>query len=92
VLRSRLFEGSIMPQSQRPSSVVPFAAIERTACPKCKVPMMLAGIEPARAGVGLHTFECAICDHVLKVLAAYEDPMTSRSLGRSLQGDLHAPT
>jgi hypothetical protein len=86
VLRSRLFEGSIMPQSQ---SVIPFVAIERPACPKCKAPMMLASIEPARPGVDLHTFECAICNHVLKTLAAYEDPLKSKGLGRWLQGDLH---
>ena len=39
-----------MPQSQRLSSVIPFAAIERPACPKCKARMMLVSIEPARAG------------------------------------------
>ena len=38
-----------MPQSQRLSSVIPFAAIERPACPKCKAQMMLVSIEPARA-------------------------------------------
>jgi uncharacterized protein with PIN domain len=92
VLRSRLFEGSIMPQSQRLSSVIPFAAIERPACPKCKASMMLVSIEPARArGVDLHTFECAVCDQVLKVLAAYEDPTRFKGLGRWLQGDLHLP-
>jgi hypothetical protein len=53
--------------------------------------MMLASIEPARAGVDLHTFKCAICNHVLESFAAYEDPMKSRGLGRWLQGDLHAP-
>jgi len=53
--------------------------------------MMLASIEPARAGVDLHTFECAICNHTLKALAAYEDPMKSQGLGRWLQGDLHPP-
>jgi hypothetical protein len=43
-----------MPQSQRHSSVIPFAAIERPACPKCKAQMMLVSIEPARArGVDL---------------------------------------
>jgi hypothetical protein len=51
--------------------------------------MMLASIEPARAGVDLHTFECAICNHVLKTFAAYEDPMKSKGLGRWLQGGLH---
>ena len=82
-----------MPQSQRLSSVIPFAAIERPACPKCKAHMMLVSIEPARArGVDLHTFECAVCNHILKTLAAYEDPMTSKGLGRWLQGDLHPPT
>jgi hypothetical protein len=81
-----------MPQPQRPPSVVPFVAIERPACPKCKAAMMLASIELARPGVDLHTFECAICRHVLKTLAAYEDPMKSKGLGRWLQGDLHPPT
>ena len=81
-----------MPQSQRLSSVIPFVAIERPACPKCKAPMMLVSIEPARArGVDLHTFECAICNQVLKTLAAHEDPMKSKGLGRWLQGDLHPP-
>ena len=80
-----------MPQPQRLSSVLPFAAIGRPACPKCKASMMLASIEPARAGVDLHTFECAICNHVLKTFAAYEDPMKSKGLGRWLQGDLHPP-
>ena len=40
-----------MPQSQRLSSVIPFVAIERAACPKCKAAMMLASIEPAHPGV-----------------------------------------
>jgi hypothetical protein len=93
VLRSRLFEGSIMPQSQRLSSVIPFAAIERPACPKCKAQMMLVSIEPARAqGVDLHTFECAVCNQVLKTFGAYEDPMKSKGLGRWLQGELCPPT
>jgi hypothetical protein len=74
-----------------PSSVIPFVAIERPACPKCKAAMMLARIEPASGGVDLHTFECAICNHVLKVLVAYEDPLKSKGLGRWLQGDLHPP-
>ena len=80
-----------MPQSQRLSSVIPFVAIERPTCPKCKAPMMLASIVPTRAGLDLHTFECAICNHELKTLVAYEDPMKSRGLGRWLQGDLHPP-
>jgi hypothetical protein len=86
-----LFEGSIMPQSQRLSPVIPFVAIERPACPKCKAPMMLVSIALARPGVDLHTFECAICNRVHKTLAAYEDPMKSKGLGRWLQGDLHSP-
>ena len=81
-----------MSQSQRLSSVIPFAAIERPACPRCKAQMMLVSIEPARArGADLHTFECAICNEVLETLAAYEDPMKSKELGRWLQGDLHPP-
>jgi hypothetical protein len=34
-----------MPKSERLSSVIPFAAIGRPACPKCKAPMMLVSIE-----------------------------------------------
>jgi len=80
-----------MPQSQPLSSVIPFMAIERPACPKCNAAMMLASIEPARAGVDLHTFECAVCHHVLTTLAAYDDPMKSKGLGHWLQGELHPP-
>ena len=80
-----------MPQSQRWSPVIPFVAFERHACAKCKAPMMLVSIELARPVVGLHTFECAICNHVHTALAAYEDSMKSKSLGRWLQGNLHPP-
>jgi transposase-like protein len=81
-----------MPQYQRLSSFTSRVAFGRPACPNCKAEMRLASIEPARAGVDLHTFECAVCDHVLTALAAYEDPMKSKGLGRWLQGDLHPPT
>jgi hypothetical protein len=60
-----------MAQSQRLSSTVPFAAIERPACPKCRAQMMLVSIEPVRACVvDLLTFECAVCNKVLKTFAA----------------------
>jgi len=52
--------------------------------------MMLVSIATARPGVDLHTFECAVCNHVLETLAAYDDPMKSKGLGRWLQGDLFA--
>ena len=81
-----------MPQYQRLSSAIPFVAIERPACPECKAQMMLVSIEPVRACVvDLHTFECAVCNQVLKTFAAYDDPMRSKGLGRWLQGDLHPP-
>jgi hypothetical protein len=80
-----------MPQSQPLSSVAPFAAIGRTACPNCKAPMMLVSIELEGPGVDLHTFECAICNCLFETLAAYEDPMKSKDLGRWLQGDLRPP-
>ena len=81
-----------MPQSQRLSSVIPFAAIERPACPKRKAHMMLVSIEPARArSVDLQTFECAVCNQVLTTFAAFEDSMKSKGLGRWLQGDLPSP-
>jgi hypothetical protein len=54
--------------------------------------MMLVSIEPARArGVDFHTYECAVCNQVLKTFAAYEDPMKSKGLGRWLQGELYPP-
>jgi hypothetical protein len=80
-----------MPQSQRLSSAIPFVAIERPACPKCKAPMVLVSIVLARPGVDLHSFECAVCNQELKTFAAYEDPRRSKGLGRWLQGDLHPP-
>ena len=80
-----------MPQSRPLSSFISPVAFGRPACPKCKAEMRLASIEPARAGVDLLTFECAICNHELKTLVAHEDPMKSRGLGRWLQGDLHPP-
>ncbi|MCS3928846.1 hypothetical protein M2175_003877 [Bradyrhizobium elkanii] len=43
--------------------------------------MMLAQIMPAFLGTGLHTFECRACNHVIKTLRAYEDPMQSRERG-----------
>ena len=58
-----------MPQPQLLSSIVPLAAIERPACPKCQAQMMLARIVPVFSGTDLHTFECTLCNHVLKSLA-----------------------
>jgi hypothetical protein len=81
-----------MSQSQLLSPIVPFVEIERPACPKCQAQMLLVRIVPARLGTDLHTFECAVCDHVLKTLTAYEDPMKSRALGRWLEGDLRSLT
>jgi hypothetical protein len=80
-----------MTQSQRLSFATPPAPFERPACPRCKARMMLVSIEPVRAGVDMHTFECAVCNHVLTALAACEDPLHSKVLGRWLQGDLHPP-
>ena len=44
------------------TAIIPFAAIGRPACPKCRAPMMLVSIELAGPGVDLNTFECAICN------------------------------
>ena len=73
-----------MPELQPLSSIVPRAAIERPACPRCQAQMMLAGIVPAFLGTDLHTFECRACNHVIKTLGAYDDPMQSRERGRRL--------
>jgi hypothetical protein len=62
-----------MPQSQLLSSIIALAAIERPACPKCRAQMMLARIVPAFSGTDLHTFECTLCNHVLKKLGACGD-------------------
>ena len=62
-----------MPQPQPLSSIVPLGAIERPACPKCQAQMILARIVPAFSGTDVHTFECTLCNHVLKKLGACED-------------------
>jgi hypothetical protein len=35
--------------------------------------MMLARIVPAFLGTDLRTFECAVCNHILKTLGARDD-------------------
>jgi hypothetical protein len=56
----------MMPQSQRLSSVIPFAPIgRRPACPMCKASMMLVCIELAGPSDDLHTFRCAMCNCLL---------------------------
>jgi hypothetical protein len=80
-----------MSQPQLLSSIIPLVEIERPTCPMCQAQMLLARIVPACLGIDLHTFECTMCDHVLKTLTAYEDPMTSSALGRWLEGDLRSP-
>ena len=80
-----------MAQSRSPSPAILPIAFLRPTCPRCKASMMLVSIEPERTGVDLHRFQCAVCNHVLTTLAAYEDPMHSQGLGRWLQGDLHPP-
>jgi hypothetical protein len=81
-----------MSQSQLLSSIIPLVEIRRPACPMCQAQMLLAGIVPTHLGIDLNTFECAVCDHVLKTLTTNEDPMKSRALGRWLEGDLRSPT
>jgi hypothetical protein len=80
-----------MIQSQARLSTIPPAPFERPACPRCRAHMMLVSIEPERPGVDLHSFQCAVCNHLLTTRATHEDPMHSKALGRWLQGDLHPP-
>jgi hypothetical protein len=80
-----------MAQPQRPSPAIPPITFQRPVCPRCKASMMLVSIEAERPGVDLHRFQCALCNDVLTIRAACEDPMHSESLGRWLQGDLHSP-
>src|SRR5450631_755528 len=58
-----------MSQSQLLSSI-PLVETARPACPMCQAQMLLARIAPACMDIDLHTFECAVCDHVLKTLTA----------------------
>ena len=71
-----------MAEPQPLSSIVPLAAIERPACPKCQAQLLLVRIVPAFLGTDLRTFECAACTHVVRTLGAYQDPMQSNELGR----------
>jgi ribosomal protein S27AE len=80
-----------MAQPQHSSPALPPMPFQRPACPRCKASMMLVSIERERPSVDLHTFQCAVCNDALTILAAHEDPMHSKSLGRWLQGDLHRP-
>jgi hypothetical protein len=64
VLRSRLIQECInMPESHSPRM------IEQSRCPKCKIRMMLVGVEPSFAGPDLRTLECPKCELAYKVLA-----------------------
>jgi len=51
-----------MPESHSPR-------IEQSRCPKCKIRMMLVGVEPSFAGPDLRTLECPKCELAYKVLA-----------------------
>jgi hypothetical protein len=68
-----------MAELQPLSSIIPLAAIERPACPKCQAQMSLARIVPAFLGTNLLTFECAVCNHVLKRLARMKSLCNSRN-------------
>jgi uncharacterized protein (UPF0212 family) len=69
VLRSRLVEGSVMPESHPLPDYIN-VQIQRPACPRCHTHMMLARIMPARIGFDIRTFECPRCDHVYEVMVA----------------------
>ncbi len=80
-----------MAQPERPSPAIPPIPFPRPVCPRCKASMMLVSIEAQHPGVDLHRYQCAVCNHMLTTLAANEDPLNSKALGRWLQGDLHPP-
>ena len=71
VARSRLFEGSLMPESHPLPDYIS-VRIQRPACPRCRAHMMLARIMPARIGFDLRIFECPKCDHVHEAIVATE--------------------
>jgi hypothetical protein len=58
-----------MPKSHFVSGSAP-AAIEHPRCPKCLSRMLFVRIATGSSGFDLHTFECATCDHVHKVIVA----------------------
>jgi hypothetical protein len=63
--------------------------IERPRCPKCRIRMMLAGVEPSFAGPDLWTFECPKCELAYNVPA--EDPMNSNKAAGWLKSELRPP-
>lgn len=48
-------------------------SIKRPSCSKCGTTTSLVGIESARPGYELHTFQCPVCEHfeIAVGLAAY---------------------
>ena len=71
-------------QTHSPES--PLTMIERPRCPKCRIRIMLVGIEPSFAGPDLRTCECPKCKLAYKALT--EDPMQSNIAAGWLKGEL----
>jgi hypothetical protein len=58
-------------------------AVEPPRCPKCLSRMSFARIVSGSSGFDLHTFECATCAHVHKVIVA-TDPSKPKSFRQIL--------
>ena len=44
---------------------------EQQPCTKCRAPMVLARIEPAKPGFDLRTFECSSCNNADQYIIEY---------------------
>jgi hypothetical protein len=58
-------------------------AIQPPRCPKCLSRLLFERIVTGPSGFDLHTFGCATCDHVHKVIVA-SDPLKSKSFRQIL--------
>jgi hypothetical protein len=77
-----------MPKVHFVSGFTP-AAIELPRCPKCLSRMLFVRIVTGSSGYDLHTFECATCDHIHKVIAA-TDRLKPKPF-RQILGEPRAP-
>jgi hypothetical protein len=46
--------------------------IEQPTCPQCGAAMWLARIEPDKPDHDRRTFECPVCDHVVRTVVKYK--------------------
>jgi DNA-directed RNA polymerase subunit RPC12/RpoP len=66
-----------MPKSHLVSGFIPVTR-KNPRCPACASRMLFVRLVPGSAGFDLHTYECATCDRVHKVIVA-ADPFKIQS-------------